>query len=205
MRYVKFRGIDYLTDNESNWIELCNIINERKNNFMDTQLNMEERLWDYIDGLSSMKERSAIDKLIETNLEWKNKYKELLEAHQLMISGDLDEPSMRFTKTVMEEIAKYHVAPATRTYINKKIIWGIGSFFIIVIVGFLIYALSQINYADATTPKILNEYNNTMNKVDWSKFFSSTYTNIFMGINVILGLMMLDIYLTRKRQQHKEA
>jgi hypothetical protein len=44
-----------------------------------------------------------------------------------------------------------------------------------------------------------------MDKINWGKFFSSTYTNIFMMVNVVLGLMMLDIYLTRKKQQHKEA
>ena len=171
---------------------------------MDTQL-MEERLWDYIDELSSISEKTAIEKLIATNLEWKNKYHELLEAHQLMMSTELQEPSMRFTKNVMEEIAKYHVAPATRSYINKKIIWSIGGFFIIMIVGFLIYALSQVNYADTGTPKIISEYNSTMDKMDWSKFFNSTYTTVFMMINVVLGLMLLDIYLTRKKQQHKEA
>ena len=206
MRYVKYRVSDKLTTGSENVHELCNDIYEsEKNKFMDTQLNMEERLWDYIDGLGSANEKSEIEKLIETNLEWKNKYHELLEAHQLMHSTELEEPSLRFAKNVMEEIAKYHVAPATRTYINNKIIWSIGGFFVIMIVGFLVYALSQINYADTSTPKLLTDYNNTVNKVDWSRFFSSTYTNIFMMVNVVLGLMMLDIYLTRKKQQHKEA
>jgi len=122
-----------------------------------------------------------------------------------MQSTELEEPSMRFTKNVMEEIAKYQVAPATRSYINKKIIWGIGGFFIMMIAGFLIYSFSQISFANSPTPKLLTEYNNTMNKVDWSKFFNNTYTNIFMMVNVVLGLMMLDIYLTRKKEQHKEA
>jgi len=205
MKYVNYKVIDRANE-ENNYGELCNSINEtRKNIFMDNELNIEERLWDYIDGLSSVHEKSAIEKLIESNLEWKNKYHELLEAHQLMQSTELDEPSMRFTKNVMDEIAKYHVAPATRTYINKKIIWGIGGFFITMIVGFLIYTFSQLHLTETATPKILTEYNNTVSKVDWSKFFNSTYTNIFMGINAILGLMMLDIYLTRKKQQHKEA
>ncbi|MBS1946345.1 MAG: hypothetical protein JST47_01125 [Bacteroidetes bacterium] len=206
MKYMTYRVSDYLTNDENNWSDLCNNINKpEKNSFMDTQLDMEERLWDYIDGLSSINEKSAIEKLIGANLEWKNKYHELLEAHQLMMGSELQEPSMRFAKNVMEEIAKYHVAPATRTYINKRVIWGIGGFFIILIIGFLVYALSQVNYAGASTPKILSEYNNTVNKLDWGRFFNSTYTTVFMMINVVLGLMMLDIYLTRKKQQHKEA
>lgn len=206
MKWVNYKVTDGLAGEGNGGSKLSNNISEkRKNNFMDNELNIEERLWDYIDGLSNVNEKSAIEKLIESNLEWKNKYYELLEAHLLMQSTELDEPSMRFTKNVMEEIAKYQVAPATRSYINKKIIWGIGSFFIMMILGFLIYTFSQIHLTDTATPKLLTEYNNTVGKIDWGKLFNSTYTNIFLGINVILGLMMLDIYLTRKKQQHKEA
>ena len=62
--------------------------------------DMETRLWDYIDGTSNTEERSFVEQLIATNLEWKSKYKELLEVHQL-VSGhiELDEPSMRSAGT----------------------------------------------------------------------------------------------------------
>src|SRR5512138_3295643 len=91
---------------------------------------IEKQLWDYIDGLSSNEERSSIEKLLQSNLEWKNKYHELLEVQEMLKSSELEQPSMRFTKNVMEEIAKLHIAPATKNYINKKIIWGIAAFFI---------------------------------------------------------------------------
>ena len=86
-------------------------------------------MWDYIDGNCNEKEKSFIEQLIETNPEWKAKYQELLEVHQLMqTSLELDEPSLRFRQNVMEEIAKYQIAPATKSYINKNIIRGIGAF-----------------------------------------------------------------------------
>jgi len=96
---------------------------------MNTQEQMEERLWDYIDGLSSPDEKSAIAALIAANLEWQRKYKELLDVHQLMGSTELDAPSMRFTRNVMDKIARLQVAPATKNYINKNIIRSIGVFF----------------------------------------------------------------------------
>ena len=74
-------------------------------------------------------------------MEWKNKYHELLDVHQLMKTSGLEQPSMRFTKNVLEEIAKLHIAPATKNYINNKIIWGIGAFFITLIAGFIVYGL----------------------------------------------------------------
>src|SRR5450631_980021 len=125
MKYVNYKVINKLRADINNWQELYTNINKsRKKNFMDRLLNIEERLWDYIDGLSNGDETSAIEQLIQNNLEWKHKSHELLEVHQLMQSTELEEPSMRFTKNVMEEIAKYQVARATRSYINKKIVWG---------------------------------------------------------------------------------
>ena len=71
--------------------------------------NIDDRLWEYIDGLSSPEERISIEKLLDTNQEWKETYDELLEVHRLVHSSALEEPSLRFTRNVMEEIAKYHI------------------------------------------------------------------------------------------------
>ncbi|MES1217765.1 MAG: hypothetical protein ABUT20_19825 [Bacteroidota bacterium] len=161
---------------------------------------IEERLWDYIDGISSVNERSTIEKLLESNYEWKAKYHELLETQQLMQSTELETPSLRFTKNVMDEIAKLHIAPATKNYINKKIIWGIGFFFITLIVGFLIYGLGQVDWTAQGDTKLPVD----LSKVDYSRFFSNTYVNAFMMINVVLGLFLLDRYLANKRKKFRE-
>jgi hypothetical protein len=108
---------------------------------------MDILLWEFIDGSCNESEKTAIEKLIAENIEWKAKYHELLEVHQLIGATDLDAPSMRFTKNVMEEIAKNHIAPATNQYINNKIIWGIAAFFITVIVSFVIYGFSQVDWS----------------------------------------------------------
>jgi hypothetical protein len=176
---------------------------------MDKNLNtpfgnedIESRLWEYIDGSGSEEEISTIERLLESNRQWKEKYHELLDLHQLVQSSALEEPSLRFTKNVMEEIAKYHIAPATKTYINKKIIWSIAAFFILLIVGFLIYGFGQIDWKAQSGTNLPID----LNKVDYSKFFNNTYINIFMMINMVLGLMLLDRYLASKKKNiHKEA
>ncbi len=166
---------------------------------MDTKLNIEDRLWDYIDGRCDEGEKPVIQQFIETNLEWKAKYKELLEVHQLMQTGlELDEPSLRFRQNVMEEIAKHQIAPATKSYINKNIIRGIGAFFIIMIIGFFISGFAQVNWTDTSSGSSLPV---DFDKLDWSKFFNNTYTNIFMMINIVLGLMLLDMYLGKKKKE----
>jgi regulatory protein YycI of two-component signal transduction system YycFG len=167
---------------------------------MNEQQNIEKQLWDYIDGLSSAEERGIIESLLQNNIEWKNKYHELLEVQQLLTSTELDQPSMRFTKNVMEEIAKLHIAPATKNYINKKIIWGIGAFFITLIVGFLIYGFAQIdwNFQDSSKPIV------DFSKVNYGKIFNNNFVNVFMMMNVVLGLVLLDRVLANKRKQFQK-
>src|SRR5687768_17563186 len=172
---------------------------------MNKQQTSEERLWDYIDGISSPQEKTVIEQLIQTDVDWKSKYRELLEVQQLLQSTELEAPSMRFTKNVMEEIAKLHIAPATRNYINKRIIWGIGAFFITIIVGFLIYGIGQIDWTAQGDSKLPVDLSNVdFRKVDYSKMFSNNLVNAFMMLNVILGLFLLDRYLANKRKKFHE-
>ena len=166
---------------------------------------IESRLWDFINGRNTAAEKSVIEKLVESNFEWKNKYHELLEVHQLISSSELEQPSMRFTKNVMEEISKLHIAPATKNYINNKIIWGIGGFFITVIAGFLIYGFGQVKWTSGKSSGIADKYVD-FSKVDFSKLFDNNIVNVFMMINIILSLVLLDRFLANKRKRfHKEA
>ncbi len=163
---------------------------------------MEERLWNFIDGSTSAEEKTVIEKLIAADIAWKAKYQELLSVNEMLKDSELESPSMRFTKNVMEEIAKLKIAPATRTYINKKIIWAIGFFFIAMIVGFLIYGFGQMSFSGTGDSAI----SKSLGKFDISKFFNNTWVNVFMMINVFIGLVLLDHYLTNKRKAfRKEA
>lgn len=169
---------------------------------MDTQHNIEERLWNFIDGAVTTDEKTVIEQLLEIDATWKAKYSELLQVNDLLKSSELEAPSLRFSKNVMEEISKLHIAPATKSYINNKIIWGIGFFFIALIVGFLIYGFGQMEWTSGSESSI----SKNINKIDFSKFFNSTLVNVFMMINVILGLFLLDNYLNTKRKAfRKEA
>ena len=162
--------------------------------------HMEERLWSYIDGTSTVEEKSAVEKLMQENASWKEKYRELLEVNQLIHASELDQPSMRFTKNVMEEIAKLHIAPATKSYINNKIIWGIGVFFITILVGSLVYGIGQIDWTTSGNSNLPVD----LSKVDYSKMFNNSYMNVLMMINVVLGLFLFDRYLTNKRKKFRE-
>ncbi len=43
-----------------------------------------------------------------------------------------------------------------------------------------------------------------LSKVDYGKFFNNTFVNVFMMMNVVLGLMLLDRYLAAKKKKVSE-
>jgi hypothetical protein len=162
--------------------------------------SIELRIWEYIDGISSAEERSAIEQLLVEHAAWREKYRELLSVHQMLDGTELEHPSMRFTRNVMEEIARLQIAPATKNYINKKIIWGIAAFFITVIVGFLGYGLSQIDWSAGTTgnEKVLGI---NFTEVDYSLVFNNNFVNGFIMLNILLGLFLLDRFLAQRKRK----
>jgi hypothetical protein len=168
---------------------------------MNASQNMEEQLWEYIDGLSTTSERSFIEALIASNQEWRIKYEELLQLNtSIQQNLELDEPSMRFTRNVMEEIAKHQIAPAAKSYINKKIIYGIGGFLLSLIAGFLIYAIAQIDWTSTGQSSIPIDFS----KLNTGRIFNNNYVNAFMILNIVFGLMLLDRYLSQQRKDWKK-
>jgi magnesium-transporting ATPase (P-type) len=101
----------------------------------------------------------------------------------------------------MEEIAHHHIAPATRSYINQRVIWGISAFFITLIAGFIVYAFSQVKWNAGTSDSSLGI---DTTKIDFSGIFNNTLVNGFMMANVILGLMLFDRYLHTKRKEYQK-
>jgi hypothetical protein len=171
---------------------------------MNNLEDIEVKLWEYIDGLSNDAEKTSIEKLITENAEWKAKYHQLLEVHQSLNLVELEEPSLRFIKNVMEEIAKYQIAPATKTYINSKIVWSIGVFFLTMIAGFLIYGIAQINWTVAGETK--SPLGIDLTKVDYSRMFNNNLMNGVMMLNIVLGLFLFDRFLSNKNKKlMKEA
>jgi hypothetical protein len=178
----------------------CNFF---KRKIMNEEYKIEMRLWDYIDGLVTAEEKMQIEELLKNDLQWKQVCGQLLEMHQRIKEDvQLEEPSMRFTKNVMEEISKTKIAPATKKYINRKIITGIAAFFIILIGGLLIYGFAEINWTQTNNASSFD-----LSKFDISKYLNQPVLNIFWMCNVVFALILLDRYLSgkRKRNQHKHV
>ncbi len=162
---------------------------------MNTQ-QMDEMIWNYIDGTAAADDVVVTEKMIAADATWRSKYQELKEVHQLLQTElELEQPSLRFSKNVMEQIQGLTPAPATNQYVNKTIIRSIAFFFIISIVSFLIYGFTLIDWSPASTTTTYK-----IPTVDYTAMFSSTWINVVLMITVVLGLMLMDGYLRRKRK-----
>ncbi|MCZ4224159.1 anti-sigma factor family protein [Pedobacter rhodius] len=158
---------------------------------------IEQQLWDYIDGNLNETQRKSIEEKIESDLSVKLQYEELLNLNIAFGEMELDAPSMSFTRNVMEEVALQPVPISLKTKVDNRIIFGIAAFFILAILSILGYIL----------------YNTTFSMPDFSKYFSvnlnveklltPTTLYIFLGVDLILGLIFMD-YVFRKKLNNKE-
>lgn len=104
----------------------------------------EEQLWNYIDGLCTPKEQAEIEKKLTEDQSIRSLYEQLLAVNQQLGAHlEIDEPSMSFTRKVMEQVENEIAPVALKTKVDQRIIYAIGSFFAIVLLGILVYAFAM--------------------------------------------------------------
>ena len=157
---------------------------------------IEQQLWDYIDGNLDAAEAKSIEEKINTNAEIKLQYEELLSLNIAFGKIELDEPSMSFTRNVMESVSLAPAPVALKTKVNTRIIYGIGGFFILSLVTLLGYALFNIDFTTTDFDLKLNA------DFNWEKYISPTVLYSFLFADLVIGLIFID-YLLRKQMTHK--
>jgi hypothetical protein len=154
--------------------------------------SIEEKLWSYIDGACTTRERAAIDLLLVDNEEYRQTYLELLALNREIAGMELEEPSMAFTYKVMESIRTEHARQPLKTHINNNIIKFIGGFFIITITTMLILVLASINWSAAGQVSAL-----TFRIPDLSGITNNGIFKGFMFFDVVLLLFVVDGFLRK--------
>ncbi len=163
-------------------------------------MNIEESLWNYIDGACSPDEQKAITLLIESDEAVKSKYNELLSLNRGFSALELDEPPMAFTYNIMETIRTENAMVPLKATINKRIIRGIAAFFILSIVVLLVYILANISWpADSNSLNILSG----LKLPNLKSYLTGPVIQGFLFFDVVLGLFLMDSYL-RKRNLSKK-
>ena len=156
-------------------------------------MNIEEKLWNYIDGACTPEEQQSISLLIEQDEVYRSKYQELLKLNQEFATIELDEPPMAFTYNVMETIRAEHAQQPLKAAIDKRIIRGISIFFGFTISALLIVVLSSIHWSAGSA---LPAFKFTMPNI--AQYFTGSFMKGFMFFDVVLALFLFDGYLRKK-------
>ncbi len=158
---------------------------------------IEERIWEFIDGMSSADEKISIERLLQADPAVKQLYEEFLSISNSLKAMELEEPSMRFAQNVMDRIALEHAPKPLVTKIDKRIINVIAGFFILTLVPIVIYSLTKIKLDVSGW-----DFSFNMPQINWSTYFGSAFIQGSMVVFAIIGLFAVDRYRTYRRHMH---
>lgn len=153
---------------------------------------IEQQLWDYIDGNLDGSAKKAIEEKIESDAVIKSLYEDLVKLNSAFGELDLDEPSMSFTRNVMESVATVPAPVAMKTQVDKKIIYSIGGFFVISLLALFGYVLYNSNLS---MPKFGFNVNLNFNL---DQYITPTVLYSFLFFDLVIGLIFLDQFLRKK-------
>lgn len=154
------------------------------------QQEMELQIWEYIDGHCDDAGRARMQYMIANDVQWKNLYEQIEKLHTtIAANAELEQPSMRFAKNVMDAIAHTAIARPARSYINPLVIRFIAGFFIVSILALVGYALASADWSVADgSANSRTAFN-----------FTPAVFNMLVWVNVLAGLALLDTVLRRRR------
>jgi hypothetical protein len=153
---------------------------------------IEQQLWEYIDGTLDEAAKKALEAKIAADPEIKVQYEALLKLDSVLGVLDLDEPSMSFTRNVMESVALEPAPVALKTKVNTQIIYAIGGFFVFSLLGILAYIfyLAKDSFTGFTMPEKFN--------INLDSYITPTTLYVFLFVDLVIGLIFLDQFLRRK-------
>jgi len=157
--------------------------------------SIEEILWNYIDGNCTAEEQAAISKLIAGDESYRLKYHDLLNLNKAFEGMELDEPPMAFTYNVMESIRTENAQQPLKAAVNKRIIKGIGLFFVLTIACLLVFALANMQLPAGDAP---NSLFSGLKVPNIGNYISKPVIEGFLFFDLILALYLFDTYLRRK-------
>lgn len=154
---------------------------------------IKEQLWNYIDGNCNFAEKIEIEAKIKADLQYSTTYKELLLVNNELSNLELEEPSMSFTRNVMEQVNLELKPVALKTKVDNRIIYSIGAIFILSIVAIFGYvvATADLNFKFNLTQLNFDLYE--------TKIINPTSIRIFLMVDLVLILIYIDSFLRKRK------
>ena len=150
-------------------------------------MNNEELLWKYIDGECSPEEAARVKRLMEENLSLKKEWAQRLKLHQELQQQEAEQPSMRFTRNVMDRLPelyrKLNISPLISPF-WRKALSGVAGIFL------LAYFALAFNVIETAPPGSAPQYP----EVDT---FVNTLTGLPMQVmSIVLALSLGFVLLS---------
>jgi hypothetical protein len=154
---------------------------------------IDEEIWAYIDGSCSASESQRVAEKIASDDNYALAFQELSKLNALMASDELEEPSMSFSRNVMDAVAQEIAPKKLTTRVNNTIIYGIAAFFILSLSAIFIYILA--NSSSSASEFRMPTANFSF---DLSHILSPLSMKIFLMVDLALALVYMDRLLRRK-------
>lgn len=163
--------------------------------------NFEQLIWNYLDGIASEEERKRTEQLLESDTEFFELFEELSAIHLQISALDLDEPSMSFSRNLMEKIQLEHSLVPQKSLLGKWLINGIALFFlsaILCVLGILFFKVewsqsSETDWFDFTMPQF------TLGSSSYSFLI-----NLFVFVDIIVVLYFFDIFFSKRMKSKND-
>ncbi len=163
---------------------------------------MDDQIWEWLDGQSSPAQSQQLQQLISTDAAWAARHAELLALHQ-SLQTDLEvlQPSMRFSKNVMEQIAALGLQHTARSYLNNRIIYGLGGLFVAAISAIILYAIAMVDWAAGSESSLQLPGAQAGSQIDWGGLVSGPVGTGAVVVFSVLALALADQYLRGRLQK----
>lgn len=155
--------------------------------------NMEEKLWEYIDGTCNEQDKATIAALIESDEKWRNAFNSMLEMESELSAVTLEEPPMAFSYNVMEAIRNEQAAKPLKTKINKYIIASITAVLLLTL-----GILSFLAFEGAMESIGNHSLDIHIHQIDLSSLIHSDAMKAFVYFDIMLLLFFADRLIRRR-------
>ena len=157
--------------------------------------SMEEEIWEYIDGDISAQDKATIAAKIAADAAYAAVYMEMLELNQLLAVSDLEEPSMSFTRNLMDKISLEPAPVTLKTQVDKRIIYSLSAVFLLAILSVSWFAVSNADFSGVALPSF--NFN-----IDLQQVVNPLTLQLFVFIDIVLGLLYLDRLYRSNKNPH---
>lgn len=172
---------------------------------MDTNPHIEAQIQQYIDGTCTPAEQEAIARRIAQEPAWANAHREALAIHQLLQQHmEPMEPSLRFSKNIMEQIATLPLPGQKKRYLHPWMVGSIAATLLIMLLVVLGMQVAQTGAEELTGTSTLPLPQVSLPTWDWQQLLSGRSAMLLMLLHTVLGFALLDKWL-RSRRPHSTA